>query len=41
MTILPIKVLGEGPRMMGPQKGWKVGDPWFRPESVKVEPRQP
>jgi site-specific DNA recombinase len=41
VTILPIKNTGDGPRMMGPQKGWKVGDPWFRPESVRIEPRQP
>jgi DNA invertase Pin-like site-specific DNA recombinase len=38
VTILPIKHSGA---MMGPQKGWKVGDPWFRPESVKIEPRVP
>lgn len=41
VTILPIKSAGTGPRMMGPDPGWKVGDPWFRPESVRIRPRQP
>jgi site-specific DNA recombinase len=41
VTILPIKNTDGGPRMMGPEEGWKVGDPWFRPESVRIRPRQP
>lgn len=41
VTILPLKNSGDGPVMMGPGKGWKVGDPWFRPESVRIDLRQP
>jgi len=40
VTILPIKYPGDGSAMMGPEPGWRVGDPWFRPESVRIEPRR-
>jgi DNA invertase Pin-like site-specific DNA recombinase len=43
VTVLPIKYVdGDGvTRMMGPPKGWKVGESWFHPESVRIEPRRP